>query len=553
MSFHFKNKTSVDRLVIIVLLAMTAFWIIKTYRINCWPDDSCITYIPAASKLFQLRHLSEMHALPKDELSKLNMHGKETLILAIAVFQRLLKDTGSPFPNILVLILAFHISAFLLYVLIKKLCDVPSAFFALFVFVTSFWPYQYILLGAHQPLVLMNFLFTAFFWTMPGSRKFISCLVSGIFFGLMLFSSPTALMYVPYVYIFFEFQRLKGFTLKISGKAIALFAVGAGTVVLLMTWPDPAGYFEGYKTYVLTNQAANHFQHYQKFLSFDVPHMETFRGQGWAWIFKYIILVLPVLFPLYLMGLIYLLMNSFARPRHILFILVSLSTPLFVETVQACQFGRTYFSWHLGIVLTLTYIFYDLRQKVFFKAQAKKTLLLLLTGLLAGHCIYNLRLLGSEILPARLSTAFVRQWLDQHHIQSVFVYQNHPRNIFVADVMNNPKWGNNIKFYSIRSSTEPSQGWILVPPKRGGTIWNNCMDQEFTSDPVLNWLYETGNIEKCSVLSVPPIPSSRIWAQEEEICTYLDLMKGTIRNYKDPKSRIYLLDVQKVRNVLKKP
>ena len=147
------------------LIAVLLSW--GTYDINFWPTDSYYPYVPTAAKLFDLPYLSKMHDLPTGELTKINMRGKEALILGIAIMQRLLKDTQSLFPNVLLLIVAVYISTILFYYIFKKLFDSSTGLLAAFLFSASFWPYMYVLQGAHQPLVLVNFLFSILLY--PGN------------------------------------------------------------------------------------------------------------------------------------------------------------------------------------------------------------------------------------------------------------------------------------------------------------------------------------------------------------------------------------------------
>src|SRR3989338_11166877 len=101
------------------VIGMTLFIVLclakSTYYINYWPSDSHNPYIPTAARLFELRFLSQMHELPVNGQLKLTMHGKETLILGIALMQRILNDTQSLYPNVLLLIFATGISSILIY------------------------------------------------------------------------------------------------------------------------------------------------------------------------------------------------------------------------------------------------------------------------------------------------------------------------------------------------------------------------------------------------------------------------------------------------------
>jgi hypothetical protein len=542
-------------LVVVLTTAASLFLIFQTQDIKCWPSDSCLSYVPTAAKLSWFTFPSQMHQLPQDRLSQLNMHGKEILIIGIAFFQWLLQDKSSLFPNILLLILSFQISALLLFLIFQHYFDEITGFVVFIIYLTSFWPYLYIVLGAHQPLVLANFLISLILLQQGRGRPLWN-FMAGSACGIMLFSSPTAFLFIPYFFvpaILLPKTLQPCYDSKSSWRVQALWSWGLGCllVILALILPHPGRYFQTYQEYVLTNQAANHFRHYQDVLKATLPISFAYRGFGWLWIFRYMQLIMPVLFPCYLLSVIYLLIKSRLRPNLLFLILIAFSSPLVVETFQAAQFGRNYFSWFWGILIIIGYALHDLKIRLAKLASYQKQLFYAIFFILLGcHISWNCWILFGEILPTRLATAHLRRWLDKNDIHQVYVYQNHPRNPFVVDVLNDPGSFRPIKFVGITSLAQPQQGVVLVPPKKGRTIWNNCMDRSFERDPILNWLFESSNIQRCTIASLPSIASSRMWAQEEEICSYFDLVGGEPRNYQQPQSRIYLLDIEKVKNLL---
>ena len=85
-----------------------------TYYINAWPTDSELAYIPSAAQLFNSPYLSQMHEVTRFKI----LYGKETLILGIALMQRLLNDTTTLFPNVFLLLLATGISGVLIFLIL---------------------------------------------------------------------------------------------------------------------------------------------------------------------------------------------------------------------------------------------------------------------------------------------------------------------------------------------------------------------------------------------------------------------------------------------------
>src|SRR3989338_8258798 len=122
MHITFLRRPVVTFLIVVLLtLSISTYLSIATYYINYWPTDSENPYLPTAAKLFNLRHISDIHRLPLVGILKLNMHGKEALIAGIAIMQRILNDTSSLTPNVLLLIIAVAVSSIAVFVIARRL------------------------------------------------------------------------------------------------------------------------------------------------------------------------------------------------------------------------------------------------------------------------------------------------------------------------------------------------------------------------------------------------------------------------------------------------
>jgi hypothetical protein len=364
----------------VMFLSLTiAGWLaVETRHINFWPTDSYFFYLPAARRLFDLPYISDLHNLSSNNaLSSVVMHGKETLILGIAIFQKILGDTESLYPNILLLICAFAGCALMNFFIFRKLFNAPIGFLLFFLFISGFWPYMYVLQGAHQPLALLFFL-TAFYSMQRCRRHSLFALLAGISLGLMLFSSPTAILYLCYFPILCLLPAKtenSSFPPRPFASILNLlsFLLGVTIIIFFFTIPAPWSNLKQFSLFILASQKLNHFDHYHDHLSqvlpppypVNSPQPVFFRGGGWLWILKYFLLLMPVVFCAYLLAGFYLLRQGSRNRKNLLIILLSLSTPLAVETSQVAQFGRNYFSWYFGILFLIGYGLYQhlLRRK----------------------------------------------------------------------------------------------------------------------------------------------------------------------------------------------
>ena len=172
-----------------------------------------------------------------------------------------------------------------------------------------------------------------------------------------------------------------------------------------------------------------------------------------------------------------------------------------------------------------------------------------LLTLLAAHIGFNAHVFLGDVLPSRMATTYAYQWLKDHDIKELLVYQDHHSNTFTADVLNNPKSAGRIKMWGIQSFLQAKGGYLLLPGTSGTTIWNDCSKDRFSGDKPLQDIIRAGLLDACAVASFKTVASSPYWNQEEEVCTYRDLMLQQISGQDRRMSRIYILDVSRLRDV----
>ena len=331
---------------------------LKTTYINFWPTDSWNAYRPAAAQLFDKPFVSHIHEAVG---FKLIIRCKETLILGMALFQKILHDTQTEYPAVLVLIVAMWGSSLLMYIVGKNFFNPRMGFVAFLLLATSFWPYMYILQAAHPPMVLLNFLLSVWCLQKAHQRRGWHFL-SGLFVGLMFFSSPTSPIYVPYYAAVWIFVNRDLFKRKMWLKMFELLScVGLGVIipVLYFTLPNPVDYFQNFVQYVNAPRQANDFVIWRHDLEKYFSYPENFRGAGFIWIWKYMIFIMPIMFSVYLVSLVYLALRALKKPLFWAVMGISLTTPFMVELSQVAQFGRNYFSWFVGIIFCIVFALND--------------------------------------------------------------------------------------------------------------------------------------------------------------------------------------------------
>lgn len=528
-------------LVLLVTIALATALAFATYRINFWPTDSELAYIPAATQVFSTPFISHLHHATLIQFNI--MHGKEALVVGIAFFQRILNDFEGLFPNILVLIFATAGSGILMYSILRRLINEHAAFLGFFIFITSFWTYQYVIQGAHQPLVMFNFLLSTFLLLKyDGRPRFY--FFSGLALGLMLFSSPTAAIYFPYYLAAYMYQQQKignKFSVKDQTKPLGLIALAVILVILIFTLPNPVENFRDFIRFLHDSRQGNHFQAVEKTLGIVLPR----RGAGLIWVWEYFMLTMPVMFLAYMASILYLLNGCFKKRWLLGLVLLSLSTPIAVELIQVAQFGRNYFSWFIGMILAIAYAAHHfLEQNP--SRKLKKTMSILVISLVVGHVFLNARMFLTDVLPSRMATTYMYDWLTANNHGPAFAYQLHPFNVNTANVINHPNAKTMVKFTRVHSIKDAKKGFMLIPIHMGKNIYANCAYPDFKDDPELTKLLASGQFGHFVAASFPTMASSRIWPQEEEYCTYLDLMEHSISPRDRELGYTWILDMEKL-------
>lgn len=535
---------------VLITLGISLYLSFSTYYINSWPTDSENPYLPTAAKLFDLRHISDIHRLPLPGILKVNMHGKEALIVGIAVMQKLLNDTSSLYPNVLLLIIVVAVCSLAIFVLTRRLLGTAIGFITFLFFVTCFWPYQYVIFGAHQPLALMNFLLAALclpliFKAPPAAAA------AGGFLGLMLFSSPTAPIYGPYylaLWAYYEYKNKQGFCFSRLILHGILHLAGLLCVLLIFTLPDPVESLKGLATFINVSKYGNNFAMYHNYLQRFFPLEPHFRGPGWSWIVQYFSLIMPVLFPLYIVLLGYLVKRSAGNRKILLVVFLSLCAPQAVEISRVVQFGRNYFPSLVGILGLVAFALFEIKSRVERSGSTplKNVFYGCIVLMLGLHIFVNAKIFFAEVLPTRMATTAIYEWCLKNNISELSVYSQHPLDRNIVQPLDNSKRPQKIKLTRIDHIGQVTDGYILVPPITGKTIYVECRHDNFYGDPYLMELTLSGQLPDFVTASFPTVAASRIWNMEEEICAYRDLSLNQVSAADRMKGYAYILDAKKL-------
>ena len=555
--------------VIILAVCVMAALFAATWDMNYWPTDAEAYYIGAAAQLPALSFVSEMHRAIDTPKLKL-LHGKEMFIVLSSIFQGIYKDYESLRPLILVCILAVGGSGILTFFLARGIWGLGVGWALFIIFLTSFWPYVYVLFVKHQPLGLFYFLFALFFLQFLKKSRIdrrLLYFISGFSICLSLYSSTTSALYLPYYaagfcYFHREAGGAKAFIKEIAFGAIFIL-LGFGLAFIYFNYPDVIYNVKGYLEYSRLSKSFSHFYYNQPVLIQWMAHPESVVRGGWGWIVKYFFLAMPVLFPFYLFlaaGLLWrFIKTGIVRTRVTIaaVILLSLSSPFLAEVRGVAQYGANYFTSIIGILMLTGYGLSSFLKSGWFaqrQRREKRLIFGFLGFILLCHASVNIYVFATDVYPSRMATTFLSKKIEQMNLRQINSYPAHPHRLNMVDCLE-PSLMKRLQFLGIKNIYQATSGYILVPPVTGNSIYIDCTKtfyDDFDKDIFLNELLRKGTLRDYAVFSSPTLASSRIWRQEEEVLSYRDLVLNQFGKFDPQRGRVWLLDAEKLQKDFEK-
>lgn len=555
--------------VIVLAILVAVILLVATWHMNYWPTDAEDYYIGSAVQLPALEYISQMHESVDRFRSKL-LHGKEVFIINAALSQRLFDDYVSLRPLVFVCIISLVFSAVLIFLLARMYWGSIVALMCCLVFLTSFWPYLYILFVKHQPLGLFYFLLSLFFLQNFGKTKIdnrILSLMSGFTFCLSVFSSTISVLYAPYylaafVFTFFnrhrEHRGIKGAFKNFAG-ATFLSSIGFLVVFAYLNYPNIAYNVKSFIEHSQISKSYSHFYYNQPTLIQWISHPELSVRGGGEWIIKYFFIIMPVLFPFYLACLAYLLWRCLtvksetARFRMTTsgLILLSISSPLLAEWRGVAQYGSNYFTSIVGVLMLVGYTVNIFLQSEWFRSlgQGGKRIFAAMALLIFSiHAADNFHIFASDIYPSRMATTFISDTIKKMEIHDLYSYMDHPCRRNMIDSLD-PQLVLQLHFLGVANIYQMQDSYILVPPITGNSIYIDSTRNtygDFDKDIYLNEIFRKGTIQNYAAASFDTLSSSRIWRHEEEVLSYRDLILGHSLLNDSLRGKAWLLDAKKL-------
>jgi hypothetical protein len=512
-------------LVIAAAMLMAVCLSLTLRDLNFVGSDEENLYLPAAWAVPFVNYPSELaHSLTFD--NPFLVHGKEMTIWDFSLMQRLLHDQRSLWPMLLTVIIAWGLSAILVFEVSGSYWGQAVGLGCFVAFVTSFWPLVYVLLVKHQPFGLLYFLASLFVLQRAKAAKegVIWFFLSGLLMAVSLYASTVSVLYLPFyaTALFWQCRRIKTKRWPLLGAAIGFFSV-----IYYFNYPHFIGNIQEFLHYIQVSQGVNHFSFHQNILRGwvkDPPH--TFGGVAWA--LKLLWREMPILFPAYVVCIIL----SWRRPGMVF---LSLSPLVLALLSHVAQYGGNYFPCLVGVMMFLAY----------FAGRASSTVKVLILALIGLHVIVNAAEFFGDLLPGRMASIYLSRELQKLQVSKVYVPAENLLDHFLIEKMD-LKTLRSIKFQPISNIYQARDGYIIQPPVVGSSIYLAMINRftDFDKDIYLNELLRKRTLERYALASFKTMATSPIWRQEEEMLSYRDLMLHQFSGEYEYKSRLWILDAK---------
>jgi len=435
-------------------LGIMAALMIATWDINFLPTDAAWFYLPAANVLPDLLYISHIH-----EVMRVSQwfHGKEFAIVNFSIAQVILNDHTTLRPLIAVCIVSLGLSSLLVFYIIGKYFGKRIGVICYCIFITTFWPYLYVLFIKHHIVGLFYFLLSVSFLAPSGKKQksYIFYLASGIVLALAMHSSTVSPVYIPfYAAAWIYVSTLDNGMLNVPGRILKMGMIslaGFSLTVLYFNYPHVGANIGGYLKYLSTSTNQSHFLSNQAVLKQWISRPDLPVRGGFIWIIRYFLLVLPVLFPFTLLCLFTLIARGLRRYKgNVLSFMktagvigLSLSPLLLIETKGVAQYGGNYFPCLVGMIFLIGYTLRVLTDQIW-----RKSLTFAFLIIFVLHATINFMIFFKDVYPARMATTFLSRELKDRGIKNLYVNKANPLTVVITERLN-PELAEEITFEKV--------------------------------------------------------------------------------------------------------
>jgi hypothetical protein len=325
------------------------------------------------------------------------------------------------------------------------------------------------------------------------------------------------------IYVFRHYPEL-------SAQLVSLF-FGVALVFCHIMMPRRT-FFQNVKRYGLwlnVSNWASHFDAYPEPLKTFGHKIEPgFKGGGWVWLHRLLLRMCPEIYVLWGLSIFALfaekITDATLMPVSYLnlsfIVLISVCPALIHYLTGGLRVGKAMFSCALPMLLPVAVA---VNYSVIFEAIFAFAILL--------QFLRTCYLLHTHLIPCRMAATNLRNMLRKHGVKQFYTFETTFNDSFTNSMLYT--YPNEFEVKYVNSVSEIDVGFLVVPPTSAKSVSMETQQEaiiggDFRRDLQLDDMIESQKIEPVALEKIPTLGTSRYFAQESEVTSYLDLMLGRI-------------------------
>ena len=306
------------------------------------------------------------------------------------------------------------------------------------------------------------------------------------------------------------------------------FFLGFLFLFLILTLPDVKLNTKNYLRHVLSAARKTRFEKYiEYFAKRGINVTADYRAPLLQWLPRVAWRIAPLQTLLLTSLFLITFSSTFNLPSKILILLTSLLPVFWAELTRGVHSLRTFSPSLIGILFFIGYTFSHPTWSpvLSYFERYPWTYFTLIVGITGIHQMW---LFFTDVYPARMTISNLVDTLDKYNIREFYTYET-SYNDALSNAINLERSTNEkYSIHYINKLSDVKNGWIVIPPTNRWSISMEAspeaMNGDYTRDPELNDLLATRKIEQLATAKFKTFSSSKIWQQEADVATYMDLI-----------------------------
>ena len=304
-------------------------------------------------------------------------------------------------------------------------------------------------------------------------------------------------------------------------------------------------------------QWAGHFNCYREFFAKrGIVLQDPTRGAGVSWVYRLFLRFAPFYVATYVAALVYLLFALVAHGFSLGALgsiagltILSLSPILVGELSRGLHGAKSYYPGFLGLLILIAAAVHHVDQQLS-GSEFHRWFWLACWMSLALNAAWNIRVFVTDVWPARMASVWLGKTLRRLGITTFSTYRTPYNDAFVRMLPQEDVARCDIR--QIKGLADAATRFVVIPGTSSKSLDMETHEYafsqgDFNEDPLLTQLIDTRRIEHYAVESFKTFGTSRMWTQEGDVISYLDLIRREVTEQDRWRGRAWILDMDKLR------